>query len=240
MGIDPDAFHFIFGEDGFDTLDIPQLERLILEENFNVIMLDSVTTLIGNKGVSMNDPKFSSPLYELNKLASRRRVLIIITSHLRKPLHQKRTGVSMFDILGTGTQAGSVNDVWGLWRKEDTTQKELRFVLSCLDKARNCKAGTTWNLKGDIEDFSWRFESIANEKELLPSIKKKLSTRAEELLCETDEWKTIEEIANYFDKNKEVTRDVLMDLFIREKVERKKQQLGLRVGGRPKWLYRGK
>ena len=40
----------------------------------------------------------------------------------------------MYDILGDGTQAGSVSDVWGLWRQENTTGKDCKFVLSCLEK----------------------------------------------------------------------------------------------------------
>ena len=69
MGLDNDAFDFYFGEDGFETLDIPLLERLISEGDYGVVMLDSVTTLLGNQGVSMKDPEFGQPLYELNKLS---------------------------------------------------------------------------------------------------------------------------------------------------------------------------
>ncbi len=36
----------------------------------------------------------------------------------------------MHDILGAGTQAGTVSDVWGLWRQENTTAKDCKFVLS--------------------------------------------------------------------------------------------------------------
>ena len=240
MGLDNDAFDFYFGEDGFETLDIPLLERLIAEGDYGVVMLDSVTTLLGNQGVSMKDPEFGQPLYELNKLASRKNILIFITSHLRKPEHQKRNGVSMFDILGAGTQAGAVSDIWALWRQESTSPGECKFILSCLEKARNCDAGTSWLIEGNIEDLSWTFKSVAANTEMMPSDKKDLKTYAEAYLCESKEWKSIDEVATYFHKNSEHTRRVLLDLFVEEKIERKNKKLGLEVGGRSKWMYRGK
>ena len=75
---------------------------------------------------------------------------------------------------------------------------------------------------------------------MMPSDKKDLKTYAEAYLCESKEWRSIEEIANYFHKNPEHTRRVLLDLFVEEKIERKNKKLGLEVGGRSKWMYRGK
>ena len=240
MGLTPDAFDFVFSEDGFNSLDLPRLERLIDEGGYGVVMLDSVTTLLANRGVSIKDPEFAKPLYDLNNLASRKNILIVITSHLRKPEHQQRGDVSMFDILGAGTQVGAVSDVWAISRAPNSTPKQCQFVLSCLEKARNCEVGTCWNLEGNKEDLSWVFESVTGEEELLPSVKKDLRSYAELYLSESEEWRTIEEVAIHFGKNKEHTRAVLMDLFVEEVIERKKQKLGIEVGGRPKWVYRGK
>ena len=240
MGLKDDEFDFVFGEDGWEILDLPRLEKIIDKGNYGVVMLDSVTTLLGNEGISMKDPEFAKPLYALNQLASKKQVLIVITAHLRKPENSIRKTLSMHDILGAGTQPGAVSDVWGLSRQENTSPNDCKFVLTCLEKARNCDVGTRWNLRGSKEDLSWVFESVGGSDELLPSVKKDLKNYATLHLQESDEWRSVKDIAIYFHKSEEHTRRVLLDLYVEEKIERKNQKLGITVGGRPKWVYRGK
>ena len=240
MGLDPDAFDFVFGEDGWNTLDLQRLEQTIDRGNYGVVMLDSVTTLLGNQGISMKDPEFAHPLYALNQLASRKNILVVITSHLRKlDRNQSRNGVTMHDVLGAGSQAGAVSDVWAIWRQPQSSPREFKFVLSCLDKARNCEVGTTWSLTGNQEDLTWTFKSAGGD-ELPPSERKDLKTYAKEYLSESDKWRSINEIATHFHKSPEHTRRVLVDLFVEDEIERKQQKLGLAVGGRPLWVYRRK
>ena len=59
-------------------------------------------------GINIKDSEFCKPLYDLNNLASKLGVLIIISAHLTK---EDRSEVNMNDILGAGTQGGAVSDV---------------------------------------------------------------------------------------------------------------------------------
>ena len=59
--------YFYFAENGWDRLNIKNLKEEVLKKSFNVVLLDSVTTLLTNNGRSMRDPEFATPLYELNK-----------------------------------------------------------------------------------------------------------------------------------------------------------------------------
>ena len=92
--------YFYFAENGWDRLNIKNLKEEVLKKSFNVVLLDSVTTLLTNNGRSMRDPEFATPLYELNKLASELKILIICTAHLRKP-EGVRHEVSVNDVIGS-------------------------------------------------------------------------------------------------------------------------------------------
>ena len=210
MGFKDDEFDFVFGEDGWVILDLPRLKKTINNGEYGVVMLDSMTTLLGNQGISMKDPAFAKPLFALNQLASKKEVFIDVTAHLRKPENSVRKSITMHDILEAGTQADAVSDVWGLWRQENTTAKDCnKFVLSCLEKARNYDVGARWNLVGSKEVLSWVFESVGGSDELIPSVRKDLKNYAEEFLKESNECRRIKDVAIYFDKTEEHTRRVL-------------------------------
>lgn len=154
MGIDAD-FDFVFPEEmGWQGIEVPKLSKLIDDNSYGAVLLDSVTTLLGNEtqGFRMNDAEFAAPLYQLNNLASKKNLLIMITSHLRKADTQQPRGISLDDILGAGTQSAAVSDVWGMWR-HDKPELEDHYIMQCLGK-RNCQQGTAWNLQGSQEDYS--------------------------------------------------------------------------------------
>ena len=90
MGIEQ-GVDYIFAEDGWDKLDIPKLRNYIKLNGYEVVLLDSISTLLTNEKYSFKDPEFAGALYELNKLASELKILIVINSHLTKA---EREGVS--------------------------------------------------------------------------------------------------------------------------------------------------
>ena len=230
MDIDNPNIYFLFGEDGWDKLNIPKLKKVIVKNSFKVVILDSVTTLLTNNGRSMRDPEFATPLYELNKLASELDILIICTAHLRKP-EGIRHEVSIHDVIGAITQSGAVSDIWGIWVPTKQSHKN-HFILKCLGK-RNCRKGIIWNLKGDEEDFSFVLKSVG-EGELLPSKNQELSFLILNLLHTKNEFKTIREIASETSSNEEHTRRVCKNLFLEKEISRKRD---ISKGGRPPWKY---
>ncbi len=229
MGIDA-GIDFLFGEDGWDTLDIGRIRREVKEGGYGVLFLDSVTTLLTNRGYSMRDPEFASPLYELNSLASELNILIVCNAHLRKP-DGLRQEVCIHDVIGAGTQSGAVSDIWGLW---SATKPEFdnHYVLKCLGK-RNCQTGTILNLEGNEEDFSWYLKSVGKD-DLLPKKKQELSDQVLLLLHSGQEWRTANEIALAIGSNPEHTRRICKKLFLEGEIAREKKASD---GGRPLWLY---
>ena len=229
MGIDA-GIDFLFGENGWNTLDIDRIRREVKKGDYGVLFLDSVTTLLTNRGYSMRDPEFASPLYELNSLASELNILIVCNAHLRKP-EGIRQEVCIHDVIGAGTQSGAVSDTWGLW-SATKPEFENHYVLKCLGK-RNCQKGTIMNLQGNEEDFSWHLESVGKD-DLLPKKKQELSNQVL-LLLHTDEiWRTANEIALAIGSNPEHTRRICKKLFLEKEIEREPRPSN---GGRPLWLY---
>jgi len=106
----------------------------------------------------MKDPEYSNPIYQLNDLASRRNILIVISSHLNKNQQGERDRVTKHCVMGTPSQVGACSDICGLL-KERNPQFSDHFVLGCLGK-RNCDESQLWNLQGSPEDYSWLLHRV--------------------------------------------------------------------------------
>jgi len=234
MGIDAE-FDFIFPDErGWKGLEIERLSNEITFGGYQVVLLDSITTLLGNgtHGTRMNDAEFAAPLYELNRLASQLNLLIVITSHLRKPEVGGYKEITIHDVLGTGTLTGAVSDVWALQRPQNPDFSD-HYVLRCLGK-RNCDIGTAWNLQGSQEDFSWILKSVVDQSQLLPARRREYQEQILELLSNHNGWLHADEIASQIRCDKEHARRVCRRLCSELKVSRTK---GESTGGRPSWLY---
>ena len=230
MGIS-DGIDFVFGEDGWDSLDVPRLEDEIKRGHYGAIFLDSVTTLLMSRGVSMKDPEYSTPIYQLNDLASRRNILIVISSHLNKNQQGERVRVTKNCVMGTATQVGACSDIWGLW-KERNPQFSDHFVLGCLGK-RNCDEGQMWNLQGSQEDYSWLLRSCG-ENDLLPGQKNELRWAIVSELETTDEALTAEDLSKRLGKTYEHTRRTCRRLHQEGEITRKQKH---QSNGRPLNIY---
>ena len=89
--------YFLFSDDeGGSKLNIEALKNHIINEKIEVVCIDSITGLLMGHGINIKDSEFCKPLYELNNLASKLGVLIIISAHLTK---EDRSEVNMNDIL---------------------------------------------------------------------------------------------------------------------------------------------
>ena len=190
--------------------------------------LDSISTLLTNEKYSFKDPEFAGALYELNKLASELKILIVINSHLTKA---EREGVSINDILGSGQISSAVSDIWSIY-KSKKQEFEDHYVLRCLGK-RKCEKDDEWNIQGNKEDLSFTFKNAGKYK-LSPSSKKDLSQRIIELFSEVKKEMSINDISEKLKSNPEHTRRVCTELFCQNKFGRKKRSS---KGGRPYYLY---
>ena len=94
-----DNVDFLFKDGGFDKLNIQKLSELI-GNYYDVVFLDSITTLLTGGKYSYKDAEFALPLYELNDLACEKNIPIIFSSHLKKPEHNERIRVIKHDVMG--------------------------------------------------------------------------------------------------------------------------------------------
>ena len=230
MGI-TDGFDFVFEEDeGWDELQIPRLREHLQNGCYGVLLIDSVTGLLMSKGISIKDPEFSTPIKQLNDLASELGILIVLNCHLTK---EDRNEVNAKDILGAGTQSAAASDIWGIWI---TNEKDLEsFTMKCLGK-RNCDKNTMWYLKGNIEDFSFQLENVG-EHDLLPDKQKQYSFHFLDHLHKTDKGMTVKELSDQFSCTEEHARRVCIRLKRQGQIERIKHSIKF---GRPLYVYTAK
>lgn len=234
MGIEAE-FDFLFPDQaGWSGLEISELEHLVKTNGYGAVLLDSITTLLGNRatGTRMNDPEFAAPLYALNDLASKMNFLAVITSHLRKADPQSQKTVSADDVLGAGTITAAVSDIWSLSRASKPDYPD-HFILQCLGK-RNCHLGTAWNLQGSQEDFSWVLKSVADEDDLLPAKRRELKDKVVNLLSRSEIWLLASEIAAKLKSNEEHARRTCRTLASEQLINKTKAES---TGGRRAWLY---
>ena len=219
--------YFLFSDDeGGSRLDIEALKNHIIREKIEVICIDSITGLLMGHGINIKDSEFCKPLYDLNNLASKLGVLIVISAHLTK---EDRSEVNMNDILGAGTQGGAVSDVWGLWTDEHDDEI---FFMKCLGK-RNCDKGTVWKLDGNKEDFSFYLTGVG-DGDLLPDKKNELSYKFIDYLMTNKKEVTYQDLAREFNCNNEHSRRICIRLYGEGRFMRKKYTEGM---GRPYYKY---
>jgi hypothetical protein len=233
MEMEAEGIDFLFpDEQGWNGLEMDRLKVQIRSQSYAAVFLDSTTTLLTHGRHSMKDAEFSHPLYELNALASRNNLLVVISAHLRKPESGiNRSQVTVHDINGTGTQSGAVSDIWGIWRPAQPTH-EHHYVLGCLGK-RNCKEGIRWHLQGNREDYSWTLKDVG-DGDLLPIERQQLRAELLGHLAANPSPRAPKDLAEALGYNAEHVRRVCFDLFLEETISREKQPT---AKGRPAYLY---
>ena len=125
------TFYF---SDTFEKLtvnELPKFEKLIDEQNYVVVFLDSITTLLTGCGHSFKDAEFAAPLYFLNNIASKKNILILFTTHLKKPEHMQRKKETKHDVMGNQSIFASVSDYWSI-HKSFEPQFDDHYLFTCL------------------------------------------------------------------------------------------------------------
>ena len=232
MGISNDI-DFAFAEDGWEHLHLEDVGRLEdqVEGKYGAIFLDSITTLLAGQKHSNKDSEYAMPLYALNNLASRKGLLIVMSSHLKKPDKGERSRVTKHCVSGTGAVYAAASDVWTI-HKTPRPEFEDHFLFECLGK-RNCEDGLIYNLQGDQETFSWYLHS-AGGGQLAPQEERLCSTQVLELFYSGDDWLSCKQISEKVPHQEQHVRRVLRKLHSQNLLGRRSRPS---TNGRPTHIY---
>jgi hypothetical protein len=214
-------------------LKISELCALVRSGNWRAIIVDSLTTVLSTPTCTAMDLSMADRLYELNKIASEHKVVIIMTAHLNKPSRDgsgkpmQRKVITWSDISGVATIPAAFNDAWGL------TARGNDYSLHSLGK-RHIEAHTEWVLQRSAEDFWWGLKEVHDG--LMP--RDALNAKAQLLSYfqeNKDQFFTAKEVSLLTGpRNVEHARRCLCDLFDTKQIMRRKRRVAT---GRPLHEY---
>ena len=211
---------------------LEQLLQVIESQDYGVIGIDSLTTVLCSEGQRTTDSEIVDVLYRLNKCSVNNDVSLVTTAHLNKApkdgngIRRKRTEIQWDDISGLGTISAAIQDCWGL-----TGLANGQYSLHALGK-RNIEPGTRWVLERDRETYSWWLADDQDQQ--LPAKQEELAKQALKHLQQHGD-KSIIELATALKCNAEHLRLVCFDLFEQGQLQRNQRRTGKR--GRPEYLY---
>ena len=219
-------------------LDVSKLRVLQEQEHYDLIVLDSITTLLGAgrpDGPSMNDAEFGFDLYPLNTWASENHIAVVMSAHLRKQSKDSTTNAITLDsVFGAASQGWPASDVWGIWRlDQQQPDQNIQMRLQCV-KGRTCADGTAWNLEGSEEDYSFLLKGSANEADMTPKQRSHFAEQALALMAGSDCYWTVEDIQRELGCAQRHAYRVLKGLYVEDKISR---QTLASTGARPKYAY---
>ena len=232
MGITSDI-NFYFS-DTFEKLtvdELPKFQALVDNNDYGVVFLDSITTLLTGGRHSFKDAEFAAPLYFLNNIASKKDILIVFTTHLKKPEHGERKRVTKHDVMGNQSIYSAVSDCWSIHKSVEPDFDD-HYLFTCL-KGRNCQEETFYNLQGNQESYEWFIES-AGLGQLTPKEENSCTNKVLSLFYEQDEYLSIKDIANKVAYSEKQVIRVVRNLFKQGKLTRIKKQI---TSGRPTYFY---
>ena len=234
MGINSE-FHLITDWSSFNEDKLTALQE---QEHYDLIVLDSLTTLLGAgrpDGPSMNDAEFGFDLYPLNQWASKNRVVVVLSAHLRKQSKDSTTNAITLDsVFGAASQGWAASEVWGLWRlDQQQPDQNIQMRLQCV-KGRTCADGTAWNVEGSDEDYSFLLTGVANEADVTPKQRRQFAEQVLTLVAGSDREWTVEDIQRELSCAERHAYRVLKGLFVEDKIARRTLSS---TGGRPKYVY---
>lgn len=214
-----------------EPLNLDFILELIKTKEYDVIIIDSLTTVLVSHDCTTLDQTMIDKLYLLNNTAAENDILVLMTAHLNKPPkngngERYRPRVDWYDISGLSTIGAAVTDAWGLTPKLGTDQ----FSLHALGK-RNVQRDTEWLLSRDEEDFYWRLDEVSDG--LKPDEHLAAKQRILELLGDGQK-RRYTEIAAQLKLNPEHARRCLAELYVSGLITREQSSSG---GGRPPYLY---
>ena len=215
-----------------DLLDLNELEVQIRTKKYDLIAIDSATSILTGNDLEVTDPEFTKNLYRIGKCLSENQVSCIVTTHLNKPIENRiRKTVTPHDISGLATISNACTDLWGLYKVPDIEWPD-HFRLRCLGK-RYCRADTLWDLEGDLEDFSWSLREVSDGS--MPQDQLKIEQKVSNHFSQSPQPIKLEDIAKTVKSTYEVTRRICTQMFAQGMLSRSTKNTSGK--GRPSYLY---
>ena len=183
---------------GFTAAMLPDLERRIVEEQIDLVILDSLTTIFAGGDAKMTDAEIGLPLYHLNKLASRTGAGILLTHHLKKTDSKnsdKPRQPTKNDMFGSAFVTNATSDALGVWEMGKELNGDPVYGLVSL-KCRSglMSTGQLYQLEGNRE--TWRAHLRTDVGENSIAVAREVKDVAVAFLrTHIGEWFTANEIA---------------------------------------------
>lgn len=154
----------------------PELKNWIKETKPGLVIMDSLGTLLGGAGSSLNDAEVALYIYRINKIASEMDTAIVLTHHTRKTQTDrkksgeeedgKRRRAKKSDLYGSSYILNAASDVWTLTNDGGDSDHPV-FALEVL-KVRSGMTQTNdlIHFEGNLDNLSFQFSSLncMNEK----------------------------------------------------------------------------
>ena len=150
----------------------PELKQWIKESEAAVVFLDSLGTLLGGGGLSLNDAECALYLYRLNALAAETDTAIVLTHHTKKRQQEQKNKkgeesdgpafqrTRLSDLYGSSYIVNAASDVWGVCIDGGDPNYPM-FALEVL-KARSgvTQKDDLFLLEGDLNNLSFTFKAF--------------------------------------------------------------------------------
>ena len=148
----------------------PELRSWIKESQPALVVMDSLGTLLGGAGASLNDAEVALYLYRLNKIAAEFDTAIVMTHHTRKAQQTEKKGkddgepvrkrAKISDLYGSSYIVNAASDVWALGLDGGDSDAPV-FALQVL-KARSgiTQTNDLIHFQGNLDDLSFEFTNF--------------------------------------------------------------------------------
>lgn len=156
----------------FDPMQVRDIEQWIKDVDARYVVMDSFGSLFAG-GADLVDANAGYYLYELNRIASKKNVAILLTHHLTKLKDKERGDVFLSDFYGSTFIAAGTSDAWGLHMDQQSEGSEKPMILKSL-KARTgiAEAGDRYVLDRDSDDLSLTIQKYNGLEDGIGGLKK--------------------------------------------------------------------
>ena len=156
----------------FDPMQVRDIEQWITDVDARYVVMDSFGSLFAG-GADLVDANAGYYLYELNRIASKKNVAILLTHHLTKLKDRERGDVFLSDFYGSTFIAAGTSDAWGLHMDQQSEGSEKPMILKSL-KARTgiAEAGDRYVLDRDSDDLSLTIQKYNGLEDGIGGLKK--------------------------------------------------------------------